>query len=302
MKIKKLAILAVIAVLGTVLTLSAGPVVAGTTLVVDDDGLAIPTDCDDTSAADASTVNGAVTAASSGDTIIVCPGTYIEQVVIATDLTLLGLHGATIEATSGAVGAMVDVSGATVNIAGFTINGNEGAGRSDPCKAGLDRFSGIRYRDQANGAITHNTIVDIHLPSGFLGCQEGVGIEIRDLDASDGTTTVAVTGNKVVDYQKGGIVANGEAVSAHVAGNTVVGFGPTNVIAQNGIQLGFKAEGTVDHNYIQGNFFTPPTFASAGILVFGFRQGSNVKIANTNVFVGNQVNVLRGPVCGQCLQ
>lgn len=267
---------------------------------MDDDGFAIPTDCDDTSTADASTISGAITAASSGDTILVCPGTCIDQVVIAKDLTLLGLPGATIEATSGAVGAIVDVSGATVNIAGFTINGNEGAGRSG-CKAGVDWFSGIRYHDQANGAITHNTIVDMHLPSGLLGCQEGVGIEIRDLDASDGTTTVAVTGNKVVDYQKGGIVANGEAVSAHVAGNTVVGFGPTNVIAQNGIQIGFAAEGTVDHNYIQGNFFTPPTFASAAILVFGFKQGSNVKIPLTNVFVGNQVDVLRGPVCGQCL-
>ncbi|HEV8718964.1 MAG TPA: hypothetical protein VGX03_39860 [Candidatus Binatia bacterium] len=287
-------------VVATVLALTAGPAVAAT-LVVDDDGFASATDCNDLTTATFTTISAAVAAASSGDTILVCPGTYPEQVVITKDLTLLGDPGATIAATFGAVGAMVDVSGTTVIIAGFTINGNGGAGRSG-CQAGTNRFSGIRYHDQASGAIAHNTVVDIHLPAGLLGCQEGVGIEIRDLNASDGATAVAVTNNTVVAYQKGGIVANGEGVSARVAGNTVVGFGPTNVIAQNGIQFGFGAAGTADGNYIQGNFYTPATFASAGILVFGFQQGSNVQIPNTNVFVGNQVDILRGPVCGQCVQ
>jgi len=283
-----------------VIILTSGPAQGQTTLIVDDGG----TDCTGSSSPGTiySTIGAAVTAAASGDTIVVCPGTYEEQVVITgKDLTLLGQPGAIIVATSGAVGAMVDVSGAAVTVAGFITNGNAGAGRSN-CQAGANRFSGIRFHDQASGAITHNTIVDVHLPSGLLGCQEGVGIEIRDLDASDGGTTVAVMDNTVVSYQKGGIVANGEGVSARIFGNTVVGFGPTTVIAQNGIQFGFGAAGTADGNYIQGNFYSPATFASAGILVFGFQQGSNVQIPKTNVFVGNQVDILRGPVCGQCVQ
>ena len=76
-------------------------------------------------------------------------------------------------------------------------------------------------------------------------------------------------------YQKGGIVVNGRGSAARVADNTVVGFGPTAALAQNGIQLGFGAAGTVDGNYIQGNLFSPGTAASAGILVFGFQSGSN---------------------------
>lgn len=282
-----------------VILLTSGPAEGQATLVVDDGG----NDCTGSSPAMVYSVIGdAVAAASSGDTIVVCEGTYQEQVAISgKDLTLLGQPGAVIVAVSGAVGAMVDVSGATVTVAGFVVNGNGGAGRSG-CQSGVSRFSGIRFHDQASGAITHNTIVDVHLPSGLLGCQEGVGIEVRDLDASDGSTTVGVMDNTVVSYQKGGIVGNGEGVNARVSGNTVVGFGPTNVIAQNGIQFGFAAAGTADGNYIQGNFFADPTFASAGILVFGFQQGSNVQIPKTNVFVGNQVDILRGPVCGQCIQ
>lgn len=289
----------VVAVL-VVIAATGSPATAAT-LVVDGDGLGSATDCNDSTVAHSS-ITAAINAASSGDTILVCPGAYAEQVAIAgKDLTLLGHPGATITATVGAVGAMVDVSGATVTIRGFTINGNGGLGRL-LCMAGANRFSGIRYHDQASGAIIYNTIVDIHLPTGLLGCQEGVGIEIRDLNISDGTTDVAVMANTVVAYQKGGIVANGDGVKARAAGNTVVGFGPTTVIAQNGIQFGFGAAGAADGNYIQGNFYTPATFASAGILVFGFKQGSNVQIPLTNVFVENQVDILRGPVCGQCVQ
>ena len=47
-----------------------------------------------------STIQGAVAASSSGGTVLVCPGTYPEQVVINTPLTLKGIvsgnHGAAV--------------------------------------------------------------------------------------------------------------------------------------------------------------------------------------------------------------
>jgi len=79
MRGKKILNFSIIAISFTVLmlVLSTGaiPVSASSTLVVDDDGMAVAGDCDSTTAADSSTIQGAVDAAIAGDTIIVCDGT-----------------------------------------------------------------------------------------------------------------------------------------------------------------------------------------------------------------------------------
>src|SRR5947209_2759550 len=62
---------------------------AATMLVVDDDGFASATNCNDTTPT-YMTISAAVAAASSGDTIKVCPGIYNEQVTIDKTLTLQG--------------------------------------------------------------------------------------------------------------------------------------------------------------------------------------------------------------------
>ncbi|CAN5531825.1 hypothetical protein BH20CHL6_BH20CHL6_16800 [soil metagenome] len=59
------------------------------TLVVDDDGMASAMDCDAPDLA-FETIGAAVLAASSGDTVKVCPGTYPESVVVDKQLQLLG--------------------------------------------------------------------------------------------------------------------------------------------------------------------------------------------------------------------
>src|SRR2546421_3434875 len=62
---------------------------ADPTLVVDRDGKASATDCNASDPAYL-TISAAVTAASSGDIIIVCPATYTENVVLNKSLTLRG--------------------------------------------------------------------------------------------------------------------------------------------------------------------------------------------------------------------
>src|SRR5687768_8350365 len=57
--------------------------------VVDDDGMGDASNCDSAVAA-FSTIQAAVTAATPGDTIKVCPGTYTEDVTITISLTLQG--------------------------------------------------------------------------------------------------------------------------------------------------------------------------------------------------------------------
>ncbi|MBY0278353.1 hypothetical protein K2Z84_23740 [Candidatus Binatia bacterium] len=112
---------------------------AATTLVVDDDGTydAGTSGCDGTDAA-YTTINAANTAAVDGDTIFVCPGTYVEiQINITKAITLQG---------SGAASTIIDGGGGTgltnagtlrirtntgnVKVDGFTIQGAAAQGAS----------------------------------------------------------------------------------------------------------------------------------------------------------------------------
>ena len=69
---------------------AASPALAQTTWVVDDDGRATATDCNARAHAFKS-VQEAVNAAAPGDTILICPGTYDEQVVVTkSNLTIRG--------------------------------------------------------------------------------------------------------------------------------------------------------------------------------------------------------------------
>ena len=77
---KKLAILAVVAVIAALISFG-GPALAAT-LVVDDDGVECPSPY-------SATIQAAVNAASPGDTILVCPGTYTEQVNVNKSVTVV---------------------------------------------------------------------------------------------------------------------------------------------------------------------------------------------------------------------
>ena len=85
-------VFSVLTVLGLVLGFSASLISAQATLanvVVDDDGLAAPGNCNALTAAPA-TIQGGVNAAVSGNTVQVCPGTYNENVVVNKTLTIQG--------------------------------------------------------------------------------------------------------------------------------------------------------------------------------------------------------------------
>ena len=69
------------------------------TFVVDADGDATPGDCGSGETADSSTINGAIALASDTtmlqkrDVILVCPGTYFENVVVDKTVILQGVGG-----------------------------------------------------------------------------------------------------------------------------------------------------------------------------------------------------------------
>jgi parallel beta-helix repeat protein len=114
--------------------------------------------------------------------------------------------------------------------------------------------------------VTDSNIHDIG-ETPLNGDQHGAGIYYRSLTTFAATGTIS--GNTLTNYQKGGIVVNGN-VTAMITNNIVTGQGPVDYIAQNGIQLGYGAKGTVTNNTVTGNAYTGANLASSGgIIVIG---------------------------------
>jgi parallel beta-helix repeat protein len=125
---------------------------------------------------------------------------------------------------------------------------------------------GIRVDAGGSAAITHNHITHIH-DSPLSGIQTGIGILVgRFAEGQTGSATISH--NVIDDYQKAGIVVDNSGSSATIDHNTVVGVGPTPLIAQNGIQVSRGANAQVDHNDVSGNLYAPQTTVSTGILLF----------------------------------
>jgi hypothetical protein len=243
-----------------------------------DDGLDCPN-------AQFSSIQDAVTAASPGAMIKVCRGTYTEQVTIPAGKDGLTLYSvpdlqAVIKApmVMALPKAIVRINGAqNVTIRHFTISG--------PGTGGCDSIRyGVRVDDGGSALITDNHITKIR-DTGLSGCQNGVGVLIgRNLECTLGFGTVVH--NLIDDYQKGGVVVDGELASdcsgvlaptttsdvpssnAEVAYNEIDGIGPTGSIAQNGIQVSRGATGDVEHNTVSLNNYALPMTDSVGILLF----------------------------------
>ena len=249
-----------------------------------------------TGATDA-TINGAITAAVSGDTIQVCDGTYSEQVTIPASKNNLTLQsqnplGATIKAPSTPPGnpryAIVHVDGAQrVTISGFTISG-PGTGDCGSIGYGVLVDGG----GSATATANHITAILGHSAPPLCGNQNGVGIGagccLGTPDASSGTVTA--TDNRIDDYQKGGIDLRGADSVATLTGNTIRGAGPTSAIAQNGIQISRGARATVTENTVSRNAYTGNNVAT-GLLAIG--QVGQV-VVSQNQMLDNDVGIYAG--------
>lgn len=252
---------------------------AGPKITVDDDGQQCPN-------AQFTTIQAAVNAAASGTEIVVCQGTYTEQVTIPSGKNNLTLRSdkplaAIIKAPASMSDpkAIVRVAGAqNTTLRGFTITG--------PGGGGCDSIRwGVRVDGGGSATIRDNHITEIR-DNPFSGCQNGIGILVgRLFEGQTGTATIRK--NLIDNYQKGGIVVDNVGSSADIKDNDVTGVGPTALIAQNGIQVSRGATANVQKNDISQNVYTPQTVVSTGILLF---EPGSVTVEH-NEASSNDVNI-----------
>ena len=145
-----------------------------------------------------------------------------------------------------------------------------------------------------NGAevdVTNSYISDIG-ESPLNGDQHGVAVYFAFQSSARGN----IQGNYIWNYQKGGIVVSGPSSAANIQQNTVIGQGPVNYIAQNGIEAGYGASVSIEQNFVYGNSYTGAgETASGGIIVVGGAcYGGNPQtntLVSQNVGIGNDVGI-----------
>ncbi len=207
-----------------------------------------------------------------------------------TDETISVPDGMTLDGNGNTITA-VDPSGGTFDRAVVEAEGSEAHinrlgvttdSLANVCKSSSpdNRLRGILF-DGASGSITHSEVTNIN--KGASGCQEGNAIEVRNAPF-DGThpdtQTVAISHNVVEDYQKTGIVANGD-VDVTIEHNRISESATQDNLAANSVQVGFGATGEVTKNQIEGNQWKGTSdFAATAILIF---DADGVNVSNNNV-------------------
>jgi parallel beta-helix repeat protein len=158
------------------------------------------------------------------------------------------------------------------------------------------------YFQNTSGTISANTVRNQYQSdyTDFGGCQNGLAINVESL----GGNSVTVANNSVHAYQKNGITATGAATgpgapgpAVTISGNYIVGLGATamnwqgvyvpggSTAAENGIQFGFGASGSVTGNVVNDNIWGQDTSgdtgdAASGILIYA---SSNIAVSGNEV-------------------
>lgn len=246
------------------------------------------------------TIQSAVNAATAGQSIRICAGTYVEQVSINKSLTITADSGAILmpSAMQQNAASLTDaaplatailVTDATgVSITGLILDGaNAGITECAPY------LVGITYQN-ASGIVSHVTIRNFKLATNLNGCQSGLGIFVQS--GGGQSSVVNISSSTVHDFQKNGITANETGTQITIVNNVVTGLGPTTGAAQNGIQVGFGANGIVSGNTVTNMLWSPCTSVSScaaaatGILV---TESDGVSVTS-NVVGINQVGIFAG--------
>ncbi len=206
-----------------------------------------------------SSIGAAVAAAAAGDTILVAPGVYKEDVIITKSISLLG---------RGSKSTIIDAKGLSN---GIFINGMASspvAGVSDVTISGFTvknaNFEGILAASASGVTITHNHVTKNNLNLTPTACTGIPVFETEEaMDCGEGihlmSTDHSVVASNVSDYNSGGILVTDET-------------GPTysNLITDNTVNWNGEACGITLASH-------PPALSSAMGISYGVYQNTVLK-------------------------
>lgn len=233
-------------------------------------------------------IQDAVDGATDGTTVRVAAGTYIEQVHVTENVTLVGAgeDETTIESPttlsesftkpSGDTGyPVVLAENADVDLESLTVDGaNNGDDNHE--------FYGVVYSN-ASGAVSEVTVRNV-MNAEFSGIQHGIAVGAYNGDGQQ--RTVTLEDSTLVDYQKGGLVASGPGLTARVTDNEITGQGPTDVTGQNGVQISGSAAAVIEGNVVSDNEYTSDGWLATNVLVYGASESQTTTIRNNDISDG----------------
>jgi len=242
-------------------------------------------------------IQDAIDAAAPGDEIRICKGIYVEQVAIRKPLKIDADNGAILmpstmqanttslfDATPIATALLVaETTG--VSISGLTVDGvNSGISQCAP------DLIGISFQN-ASGELDRIAVRNFKLTASLNACQSGTGIFVQS--GNGGISKVEIDHCTVHDFQKNGITADEKGTVTIIRRNVVTGIGPTTGAAQNGVQIGFGAAGSILDNVVTNNVWASCTAiatcaaVATNILV---TQSDDVEVSGNTAGI-SQVNI-----------
>jgi nitrous oxidase accessory protein NosD len=249
--------------------------------------------------ADYSTIQAAVDAAHSGDTIRIAAGTYRGQVLIARkNLRLVGEPGAVLEAVEGMAPTFAPYGDSNVRtllgialcdnvtVSGLTLDGRHLADANAPQMAGVI-FHGSSGR-------VENCFFKGFRPRSGPGAPGGACAAGNFPYLGRPLQELQVLNNRFEDNHRSiGMTANSDPndirLRFRIQGNIITGVGPTDTGLQNGIEIYDGTTGEISNNTITDYFYT-----GGGL---GFSLGIDATSAGMpvrythNFFQNNQVGL-----------